>query len=76
MEYTLNFEYSDDGLVFIDKAYLTEWNDDLLYEMDILLDPHGKTELICDFPNEDWDTVRLTKLRIHISGCIFPRANY
>ena len=69
MEYTLNFEYSDDGLVFIDKAYLTEWNDDLLYEMDILLDPHGKTELICDFPNEDWDTVDCVFEKCEIEEC-------
>ena len=47
-----------DGLVFIDESYLSELNDDLLYEMDILLDLSGTSELICDFPNEDWDIVR------------------
>ena len=26
--------------------------------MDILLDSSGKSELVCDFPNEDWDVVR------------------
>ena len=47
-----------DGLVFIDEGYLAELNDDLLYEMDILLDYNGTSELICDFPDESWDIVR------------------
>ncbi len=47
-----------DGLVFIDESYLAELNDDLLYEMDILLDYNGTSELICDFPDEAWDIVR------------------
>ena len=48
-----------DGLVFIDESYLSELNDaDLLYAMDILLDSSGKSELIFDFFNEDWDIVR------------------
>ncbi len=58
MKYTLDCEILD-GLVFIDESYLSELKDaDLLYEMDILLDVSGSSELICDFPNEDWDTVR------------------
>ncbi len=48
-----------DGLVFIDESYLSELNDaDLLYAMDILLDSSGKSELIFEFFNEDWDIVR------------------
>ena len=47
-----------DGLVFIDEGYLAGLNDDLLYEMDILLDYNGTSELICDFPDESWDIVR------------------
>ena len=58
MKYTLNCGMLD-GLVFIDESYLAELNDaDLLYAMDILLDSSGTSELICDFPNEDWDIVR------------------
>ena len=54
MKYTLDCEILD-GLVFIDESYLSELKDaDLLYEMDILLDVSGSSELICDFPNEDW----------------------
>lgn len=52
-----------DGLVFIDKSYLSEFNDDMLYAMDILLDPFGKTELIYDFPDEKWETVRPRKTK-------------
>ena len=58
MKYTLDCGMLD-GLVFIDESYLSELNDaDLLYAMDILLDSSGTSELICDFPNEDWDIVR------------------
>ena len=58
MKYTLDCDIMD-GLVFIDESYLSELNnDELLYAMDILLDSSGTSELICDFPNEDWDTVR------------------
>ena len=53
-----------DGLVFIDKGYLTELDSDVLYAMDILLDPYGETELVFDFPNEDWDTVRLRETKL------------
>ena len=48
MEVTLECDKMDGGLVFIDEGYLTELNDDLLYEMDILLDPRGTSELIYD----------------------------
>lgn len=47
-----------DGLVFIDKSYLAKLNSDILYSIDILLDPDGKSELVFDFPDEEWDTVR------------------
>ena len=58
MKYTLDCGMLD-GLVFIDESYLSELNDaDLLYAMDILLDSSGTSELICDFPNENWDIVR------------------
>ena len=58
MKYTLDCGMLD-GLVFIDESYLSELNDaDLLYAMDILLDSSGKSELIFDFPNEDWNIVR------------------
>ena len=58
MKYTLDCDMQD-GLVFIDESYLSELNDDeLLYEMDILLDSSGQSELIFDFPDEDWDIVR------------------
>lgn len=52
-----------DGLVFIDKGYLTELDSDMLYAMDILLDVPGTSELIFDFPGEAWDTVRLRETK-------------
>ena len=47
-----------DGLVLIDEDYLNEIDDDLLAELDIFLDKDGKTELVYDFPNEEWKDVR------------------
>ncbi len=58
MKFTLDCDMSD-GLVFIDKGYLSELSDpDLLYAMDVLLDIPGTSELIYDFPDEDWNVVR------------------
>ncbi|EOS34772.1 hypothetical protein C804_01299 [Lachnospiraceae bacterium A4] len=48
---------SVDGLVLIDRGSMKELDDELLYAFDILLDRSGKTELIYDFPDEDWHTV-------------------
>jgi len=45
-----------DGIVIIDKAYLDELNDELLYEFDILLDPKGESELVYDF-DDKWEDV-------------------
>ena len=53
-----------DGLVFIDKSYLSELDPEILYAMDILLDIHGDSELICDFPNEAWEDVRLRETKV------------
>lgn len=47
-----------DGLILLDKNNLEKLNDEILYEMDILLDFSGKTELVYDFPNEKWQDVR------------------
>ena len=57
MKFTLECDVMD-GLILIDESYLSELNDDLLYAMDILLDSSGTSELVCDFPDEPWDTVR------------------
>ena len=57
----MKFDYEcddPDGLVIIDEAYLDELsNNELLYALDILLDKKGETELIYDFPGEDWPKV-------------------
>lgn len=46
-----------DGLVLMDKVYFDELNEDMLYSFEIMLDREGRTELIYDFPEEDWGTV-------------------
>ncbi len=53
-----------DGLILIDKSYLTELNSDMLYAMEVLLDLYGRSELICDFPYEAWDMVRSREIRL------------
>ena len=65
-----NWVYSFISKLFISRSvlgYLIELNnDDLLYAMDILLDFSGTSELIFDFPDEDWNTVIL------FQSCLFP----
>lgn len=46
-----------EALILIDPAFLPELSDQILYELDILLDPQGKTELVYDFPEEKWEIV-------------------
>ncbi len=58
MKFMLTCEEMD-GLVFTDKNSLTELDSNLLYSMDIFLDPSGKSELVFDFPDETWDAVRM-----------------
>lgn len=41
-----------DGLVLTDMEYLKELDSRLLYELDILLDRYGESELAYDFPGE------------------------
>ena len=56
MDFELDCD-EQEGLVFIDETNLKELNSDLLYEMDILLDVSGQTELTFDFPDEKWEKV-------------------
>ena len=58
-----------DGLILIDKKYLDEIDDNLLAELDIFLDRDGKTELIYDFPNEEWKEVRKRETKKIIDFC-------
>lgn len=69
MEFQLECDDSD-ALVLIDPGYFSDLDDDLLYSMDILLDPLGRSELIFDYPGEDWKTVweRETKPVLELSG--------
>lgn len=46
-----------DGLVLTDREYLNKLDNRLLYELDILLDRYGESELACDFPGEKWKDV-------------------
>lgn len=56
MEYI--FKCDDmDGLVLIDEYYLDKFNEEILYSFDIFLDPYGKSELVYDFPDEEWKNV-------------------
>lgn len=55
-------EHDDpDGSVLIDEYYFNGFDDDILYSFEIYLDIKGRTELICDFPDEKWEVVRARK---------------
>ena len=47
----------DDGIVVIDPAKIEEINEKIMYAMDIYIDPEGVTEVVFDFPGEDWNSV-------------------
>lgn len=55
IKFTLNVR--GDGFVLIDVSSLGGLTDGMLYEMDILLDVSGRSELIYDFPGEKWSEV-------------------
>lgn len=58
-----------DGLVLTDREYLKELNRGLLYELDILLDRYGESELACDFPGEKWKDVWKRETRKIVEFC-------
>lgn len=58
-----------DGLVLTDREYLRELNNRLLYELDILLDRYGESELACDFPGEKWEDVWKRETREIVEFC-------
>lgn len=58
-----------DGLVLIDKSRLKELDFDLLCSFEILLDEFGKSELIYDFPGEEWETVRARETKLIKEFC-------
>lgn len=58
-----------DGLILIDEQYLKEIDEKLLNELDIFLDRYGKSELVYDFPNEKWESVRERETRELVEFC-------
>ena len=46
-----------DGIVILDPAVLEEMDERFLDAFNIYLDPDGTSELIYDFPEEEWRTV-------------------
>ena len=58
MKFDIDCGYNCGGMVLIDKSFLKELDDTLLYAMELLLDIKGRSELICDFAGEEWNMVR------------------
>ena len=58
-----------DGLVLTDRECLKELDRRLLYELDILLDRYGESELACDFPGEKWEDVWKRETREIVEFC-------
>lgn len=46
-----------DGIVLLDPAFLKKFDENILRAMDIFLDKNGESELIYDFPDEEWEKV-------------------
>ena len=68
----MRFSYKcdgSDGLVLIDKKFLGEIDQELLAQLDIYLDRYGKTELVYDFPNENWEEIRRRETKRLIDFC-------
>lgn len=47
----------------MDESFLAELNSEMLYSLDILLDPLGTSELAFDFPDEEWGTVSMRETK-------------
>ena len=54
IEYEISFV---DALVIIDPERFKEMDEEFLYAFDVFLDKEGESELVCDFPGEDWKEV-------------------
>lgn len=52
--------------ILIDKSYL---DDSFLYALDIYLDKLGKSELVYDFPDEQWEDVWIRESKVIIDYC-------
>lgn len=68
----MNFCYECDdidGLILIDEQYLDKIDDELLRELDIFIDCYGKSELVYDFPNENWNDVRKRETKELVEFC-------
>lgn len=46
-----------DGIVLLDPAFFKKMDENILRAMDIFLDKNGESELIYDFPDEEWEKV-------------------
>ena len=46
-----------DGIVLLDPAFFKKTDENILRAMDIFLDKNGESELIYDFPDEEWEKV-------------------
>ena len=46
-----------EGVVLIDPAFFEKMDENILRAMDIYIDKDGESELVYDFPGEDWKTV-------------------
>lgn len=53
------FDSQEDALVLLDKMVITQLTEELLYLLDIFIDVDGKSDLIYDFPDENWEDVRI-----------------
>ena len=56
-----------DGIVLADPTLFEKMDENILRAMDIYLDKNGESELIYDFPGEEWETVYARESRPFVS---------
>ena len=56
-----------DGIVLADPTLFEKMDENILRAMDIYLDKNGESELVYDFPGEEWETVYARESRPFVS---------
>ncbi len=72
---SFRFDGQEDVLVLLDKTVITQLTEEFLYLLDIFIDVDGKSELIYDFPDENWEDVRMRETQKLADFCNSGKMN-
>ena len=56
-----------DGIILADPNLFEKMDENILIAIDIYLDKNGESELVYDFPGEEWETVYVRESRPFVS---------